>query len=103
MIEYFLTGNNIAANMCDKNKRRSALSFNANGSLDIDDVLQSDPWKHIAMFDDTEAACIQNILHDFNSEFTQEKALKPSKNKIYPLLFKRRKLFHFTVNHFSLV
>lgn len=67
----------------DKNMRRSALSFaGANGSLDVDHLLQSDPWKNVTMFDETEVGCIQNVLNDFNDKIQQEKSLKAGKNKI---------------------
>lgn len=63
--------------------RRSALSFiGANGSLDIDHVLQSNPWKKVEMFEKSEAACIQNVLNDFDNMITQEKNLKAGENKI---------------------
>ncbi|XP_011878305.1 PREDICTED: dentin sialophosphoprotein-like [Vollenhovia emeryi] len=59
------------------NMRRSALSFiGANGSLDVDDILQSDVWKNVEMFEKSEAACIQNILNDFDDKITQENVLK---------------------------
>lgn len=66
----------------DTNMRRSALSFaSANASLDVDHVLQSEPWKNIAIFDESEAGCIQNILNDFNDKIKQEKILKAGKNR----------------------
>lgn len=63
--------------------RRSALSFiGANGSLDVDHVLQCNPWKDVETFEKSEAACIQNMLNDFDNIITQEKNLKVGKNEI---------------------
>lgn len=63
--------------------RRSALSFaGANGSLDVDHILQSDPWKNVETFEKSEAACIQKVLNDFDNMIIQEKTLKAGENKI---------------------
>lgn len=62
----------------DKCTRRSALSFDicANGSLDDEHILASEPWKNVQIFETSEAAAIQNVLDKFNNMITQEKALK---------------------------
>ncbi|XP_036144983.1 dentin sialophosphoprotein [Monomorium pharaonis] len=65
----------------NKNIRRSALSFDgADGTLDIDHILQTDPWKNVEMFETKETACIQNVLSDFNNIITQAKTLKATGN-----------------------
>lgn len=89
----------------NKNMRRSALSFaGADGSLDVDHILQSDPWKNVETFEKTEAACIQNILNDFDNMITQEKTLKAGENEIsLKPIFNFKNPFYFTTNYFSLI
>ncbi|KYN28254.1 hypothetical protein ALC57_02315 [Trachymyrmex cornetzi] len=58
-------------------RRRSALSFiGGDGSLDIDHVLQSEPWKDIEKFKNSEAGCIQTILDDFVETITQKNTIE---------------------------
>ncbi|KYQ51148.1 Serine/threonine-protein kinase SBK1 [Trachymyrmex zeteki] len=58
-------------------RRRSALSFiGGDGSLDIDDILQSEPWKNVEKFKNSEAGCIQNMLDDFVKIITQENTVE---------------------------
>lgn len=64
-------------------QRRSALSFaGADDSIDhyIDDIIQSDPWKNVAEIEKSDAACIQNVLNEFDDMITQQKASKASKS-----------------------
>ncbi|KYN35513.1 hypothetical protein ALC56_10070 [Trachymyrmex septentrionalis] len=58
-------------------RRRSALSFiGGDGSLDIDHVLQSEPWKNIEKFKNSEAGCIQTMLDDFVETITQKNTIE---------------------------
>jgi len=68
----------------DKILRRSALSFDrGNGSLDVDHVLRSEPWKNIEKFEKSEAATIQKALNEFDDIITQVKNLEAKgKNEI---------------------
>lgn len=54
-------------------QRRSALSFEVNGSIDLDHILEISPWKDINKFEEDEAGCIQNVLNEFNNRLGQEK------------------------------
>ncbi|XP_011691400.1 PREDICTED: uncharacterized protein DDB_G0286299-like isoform X2 [Wasmannia auropunctata] len=86
------------------NIRRSALSFaGGDGSLDVDHVLESDPWKDIEKFETSEVARIQNVLKDFGDMIAQEKTLKvkdhtTAKNKASPRSAKKSPLKDSTMN-----
>ncbi|KAG5311918.1 SBK1 kinase, partial [Pseudoatta argentina] len=58
-------------------RRRSALSFiGGDGSLDIDHVLQSEPWKNIEKFKNSEAGCVQTMLDNFIETITQNNTIE---------------------------
>lgn len=71
-------------------QRRSALSFaGADDSIDhyIDNIVQSDPWRHMEKIEKSDAARIQNVLNEFNDKIMQEKTSKgKSYNEIYSVL-----------------
>lgn len=72
-------------------QRRSALSFaGADDSIDhyIDNIVQSDPWKHVEKIEKSDAARIQSVLNEFNDRITQEKTCRAGKsyNKIQGVL-----------------
>jgi hypothetical protein len=53
-------------------QRRSALSFaGADGSLDVDYILQTDVWEDIEKFEETIAGQVQNVLNEFRDKLTQ--------------------------------
>ncbi|XP_050464997.1 uncharacterized protein LOC126858581 isoform X2 [Cataglyphis hispanica] len=60
-------------------QRRSALSFaGADDSIDhyIDNIIQSDHCKNVAEIEKSDAACIQNVLNDFDKMIMEQKASK---------------------------
>lgn len=64
-------------------QRRSALSFaGADDSIDhyIDNIIQSDHCKNVAEIEKSDAACIQNVLNDFDKMIMEQKASKAGKN-----------------------
>ncbi|XP_012226654.1 uncharacterized protein DDB_G0286299-like [Linepithema humile] len=62
-------------------QKRSALSFaDADGTLDIDHVLQTDVLKDVEKFEETIAGQVQNVLNEFRDKLAQTPA-NPSKKK----------------------
>lgn len=64
-------------------QRRSALSFaGADDSIDhyIDNIIQSDPWRHVEKIEKSDAARIQSVLNEFNDKIMQEKTSKAGKS-----------------------
>lgn len=54
-------------------QKRSSLSFNdGNASLDVDDVLRSNPWKDINKFEQSDAGRIQRALNEANETFAKQ-------------------------------
>ncbi|KAG7209907.1 hypothetical protein KM043_011502 [Ampulex compressa] len=72
-------------NMSHKSvKVRSSLSFNGpDGILDMDHIINSDPWKSIEQFDKSEVGSIQNVLNEFSDKIRiDKKARTPETTKI---------------------
>lgn len=75
-------------------RRRSALSFiGGDGSLDIDDILQSEPWKNVEKFKNSEAGCIQNMLDDFVKIITQENTVESNEGLLKIIKGKKTRFY----------
>jgi len=73
-------------------RRRSALSFiGGDGSLDIDHVLQSEPWKNIEKFKNSEAGCIQTMLDNFVETITQKNTIEAKEGFLKLIKGKKKK------------
>jgi len=76
-------------------RRRSALSFiGGDGSLDIDHVLQSEPWKNIEKFKNSEAGCIQTMLDNFVETITQKNTIEAKEGFLKLIKGKKKARFY---------